>query len=122
MPLVNISLIKGNSRELKEMISLEIHDALVDIFNIDDSDFNHRIYEFDRDNWQLPHDKSDSYVLIEIEIFPGRTKEMKKNLFAEIIKRLSSLKIPVEDVFIVLKEHPLDNWGIRGGIQASELY
>jgi len=34
---------------------------------------------------------------------------------------LGALGIPPGDVFIVLQEPPMENWGIRGGRMASEV-
>jgi phenylpyruvate tautomerase PptA (4-oxalocrotonate tautomerase family) len=58
---------------------------------------------------------------VEILLFPGRSLEAKRNLYQGIVKRFGALGIAPEDVFIVVHEPPLDNWGIRGGQPASEL-
>jgi 4-oxalocrotonate tautomerase family enzyme len=61
-------------------------------------------------------------ILIEITLFSGRTAETKKNLFRSIVDSLhSKLAIDKDAVFIVLNEQPRENWGIRGGIPASEI-
>ncbi len=45
---------------------------------------------------------------------------MKKKVMTEITRLLGErLSIPPEDIFIVINEPPLDNWGTRG-IQASD--
>lgn len=54
-------------------------------------------------------------------MFPGRSVEAKRNLYQAINKNLGDLGIESSDIFIVLKEPPLDNWGIRGGVPASEV-
>jgi 4-oxalocrotonate tautomerase family enzyme len=54
-------------------------------------------------------------MIIELMIFPGRTKEQKKNAIEIITKKLcEKLKIPATDVFIVMNEPPLENWGMGG--------
>jgi len=37
------------------------------------------------------------------------------------LRALGKLGIAPADAFIVLKEVPLENWGIRGGVPASEV-
>ena len=119
MPLVQISIFKGRDASTKSQISYEIHHALVESIKIPDSDFNHRIYEFDRDNWQLPPEKSEQFTLVEIALFPGRSAEAKGTLYANIVTRLGALGIPADDIFILVNEQPLQNWGIRGGTRAD---
>ena len=60
-------------------------------------------------------------MLIEITQFPGRSKEAKRNLYQAIIQGLSRLQIEPTEVFIILQEPPMENWGIRGGIPADEV-
>jgi phenylpyruvate tautomerase PptA (4-oxalocrotonate tautomerase family) len=121
MPLVTISLFKGKTAEHKKRIHDAIHEALVLHFKIKDWDYNQKTREYSQDEWTLPQGRSDRYVLIEICIFPGRGKETKKKLFSEIVNRLESFGIPKEDVFILLIEQPMENWAIRGGLQADEV-
>ena len=47
-------------------------------------------------------------------IFPGRSKKAKKELFEKIADKLSELGILKDDIFIVLNEPPLENWGLSG--------
>ena len=54
-------------------------------------------------------------------MFAGRSLQAKKTLYKSIVANLSNLGIAGADVFIVLHEIPLENWGIRGGTPASEL-
>jgi phenylpyruvate tautomerase PptA (4-oxalocrotonate tautomerase family) len=121
MPLVTISLFKGKTAEFKKKISDEIHEALVQCFKIKDWDHNHKIREYDAADWIVPDGRSGKYALIEICVFPGRTKETKKKLYTEIVNRLEAMGIPKEDVFIMLIEQPMENWAIRGGHPADEV-
>ena len=53
--------------------------------------------------------------MIEITMFPGRTKEQKARVFTEIVGELERrLGIANTDVFIVLHEPPDENWGLSG--------
>jgi phenylpyruvate tautomerase PptA (4-oxalocrotonate tautomerase family) len=121
MPLVTVSLFQGKTPEYKKQIHDAIHESLVEHFKIKDWDYNQKTKEYTPADWTLPQGKSDKYVLIELSVFPGRTKETKKKLFIEIVNRLEAIGIPKEDVFILLTEQPMENWGIRGGLQADEV-
>jgi len=46
---------------------------------------------------------------------------VQKELYQNIVANLGKLRILKSDVFIVLHEIPLENWGIRGGVPASEI-
>jgi phenylpyruvate tautomerase PptA (4-oxalocrotonate tautomerase family) len=69
----------------------------------------------------VPPGKSENYTLIEITLFAGRSLEAKRALYQAIVKNLGALGIAPDDVFIVLNEVALENWGIRGGVPASEV-
>ena len=58
-------------------------------------------------------------MIIELTLFPGRTKDQKAHAIEEITGNLNSaLAIDPADVFIMINEPPLENWGI-GGKQKS---
>ncbi|WP_227505833.1 MULTISPECIES: tautomerase family protein [Acinetobacter] len=69
----------------------------------------------------MPPNKSEKYTLIEICMFHGRSLETKKRLYQTLVKNLTELGIPKDDIFILLQEQASENWGIRGGIPASEV-
>jgi len=121
MPLVKVSLLKGKSKEEKKALSDAIHAALMEAFRIPENDRNQRIFEFEPENFDVPEGKTSNYTLIEITAFPGRSLDAKRKLYQTIIQNLNKLDIQPNDLLIVLKEPPLDNWGVRGGIPASEI-
>jgi len=43
-------------------------------------------------------------------------------LYREIVGRLAAVGIPAGDILIVLREVPLENWGVRGGQPAWSLF
>ena len=121
MPLVNISIREGRSASEKKALLDAVHRALVEAFKIPEGDRNQRLFEFSEENFEISEGKTDRYTLIEITAFPGRSLEAKRKLYQAISKKLEALGIPSNDVFIVLQEPPLENWGIRGGLPASEV-
>jgi phenylpyruvate tautomerase PptA (4-oxalocrotonate tautomerase family) len=121
MPIVTISMLKGKAKEEKKQILAAVHDALVAAFKIPEWDRTQKIIEFDKENFEIPEGKTERYTVIEIAVFPGRSREVKKELYRSIVEKLSKPGIPANDVFILLNEQPLDNWGIRGGKMASDV-
>lgn len=61
------------------------------------------------------------FVLVEITMFPGRSREAKRPLYRAIVQNLSALGIASQDVLIVLQESVMEDWGICGGIPADEV-
>ena len=65
--------------------------------------------------FEVPAEKSDNFMIIELTLFPGRTKEQKKAAIEIITAKLvEALSIAPEDVFIIINEPPLENWGMAG--------
>ena len=121
MPLVKVSLLKGKSKEDKKALLDAIHAALIAAFKIPENDRNQRIFEFESENFEIPEGKTSNYILIEMDVFPGRSMEAKRKLYRTIVQNLHELNIQASDVLIVLNEPPLDNWGVRGGVPASAI-
>jgi phenylpyruvate tautomerase PptA (4-oxalocrotonate tautomerase family) len=121
MPLVTISIYKGKTAEFKKKINDAIHEALVQQFKIKDWDYNQKTREYDAGDWTVPEGRSDKYTLIEMCVFPGRTKETKKKLYTDIVIRLEAIGIPKDEIFILIIEQPMENWAIRGGQPADEV-
>ena len=115
MPLVKINLIKGKTAEYKKTVFDCVHHGLIEALGISDWDRFQRIIEFDPSDFEAPAEKSDNFMIIELTIFPGRTKEQKKAAIEIITSKLvTALSIAPEDVFIIINEPPLENWGMAG--------
>ena len=121
MPLVRIDVRKKWSDSQKKEIIETIHSAMKESLKIPENDRNIRFREYTPDDFQVPPDKTGNYTLVEITIFAGRSLEAKRELYGRIVNGLNKIGIPEGDVFIVLHEVPLENWGIRGGVPASEV-
>lgn len=121
-PLVKIEIRKGKTAEYKKAILDGVHQALIDAFKIPETDRFQRIYELDKTDFECPPDRTDAVTIIQITIFPGRSFEAKKALYQNIVKNLGENPgISGQDIFILLLEPPMENWGIRGGQPANEV-
>lgn len=121
MPFVKIEILKGKSPAYKKAIMDGVHNALVEALKIPEYDRNQRLYELDKENFEISANKTESFTLIELTIFQGRSKEAKKNLYQKIAENLEKNPgIQKSDIMIVIHEPPLENWGLRG-IPANEV-
>ena len=119
MPLVKIELKKG--REKSELIKIKdvVMDAIVEGLKLPSDDRNIRVMEYEEEFFTL---NNPYEILIEITMFSGRTVDTKKKLYKTIVERVESTKLlKKENIFIVLNEQSLENWGIKGGTIATEV-
>ncbi|MCL2320849.1 MAG: tautomerase family protein [Oscillospiraceae bacterium] len=121
MPFVKLEIIKGKSNEYKKELLQAVHEALMLALEIDDEDRFQRLYELDTADFERRKTKTDKFTLIELDLYPGRSKEIKRKIIKEVTRLLGErLEINASDIFIIIHEPSLDNWGSNGE-QASEL-
>jgi phenylpyruvate tautomerase PptA (4-oxalocrotonate tautomerase family) len=118
MPLVQIEVVKGRSASEKKALFDAVHDALVEALKIPDDDRLQKLIEHDSDDFEVP---SPAFMIVKVTMFPGRSVSAKRALYEALVANLGELGISSNDVFIMLEEPPLENWGIRGGTPASEV-
>jgi phenylpyruvate tautomerase PptA (4-oxalocrotonate tautomerase family) len=69
----------------------------------------------------LPAKVAGRYTIVTITIFAGRTTKTKRLLYRRVVERLGGCGVPPGDVLIVLDEVPVENWGVDGGIPATQV-
>ncbi len=117
MPLVRIDMMKGKTSEYKKTVLDCVHIGLMESIGIEDWDRFQRIVEIPKEDFETAPGKTEDFMIIELTLFPGRTKEQKGNAVKNITSQLENkLGIAPTDVFIVINEPPLENWGM-GGVQ-----
>ena len=121
MPMVRLEVRQGRSATQKQALLEAAHAALVEALGIPDHDRMQRIVEHARDDFELPPGSSDDFVLVEVTMFAGRSRQAKRRLYQGLVGNFGKLGVAPTDVFVVLHEPPMDNWGIRGGQMASEV-
>lgn len=53
--------------------------------------------------------------VVEITMFTGRPPEKKKELIREVSKKIAEvLSIPIEEVYVIIREISKDDWGPQG--------
>lgn len=98
-----------------------VHGALVSALHVPSEDPTVTITEIDPESIIPPGGVSDSYTIVQITMFGGRSIATKKALYRGICSALQSIGIPLPDILIVIVESPTDNWGVEGGTPASEV-
>lgn len=117
MPLVKINMLKGKNTAHKKAVLDAVHRGLMSSLGIEDWDRFQRINEYEPVDFETAPGKTENFMIIEISLFPGRTKEQKRRAIENITANLSdALGIEPTDVFIVINEPRLENWGM-GGLQ-----
>lgn len=121
MPVSRIEVKRRRSAEQVQALIEAVRLSQCEALKVPEHDRQIRYIEHQPEHFAAPPGKTDDYTLVEICLFPGRTRAAKKALYRAIVTRFEALGIPRDHVFIVLREEPLDNWGIRGGQIASEV-
>ena len=63
----------------------------------------------------------DRYTLVTVTLFARRTTETKRRLFQALVAALVGVGVPAGDVLVVLEDVPTTDWGVDGGVPASDL-
>ena len=98
-----------------------VHKALSSALKLPDWDRDIVLDCYDDAHRMIPIGRSERFTRIEIILFAGRSLDTKRKLYREIVGNLEAIGVPGEEIKIVLMEVPVENWGIRGGIPASEV-
>jgi phenylpyruvate tautomerase PptA (4-oxalocrotonate tautomerase family) len=121
MPLAKIEVRRSRPpSEVKALVDA-VYQAQREALKVPEGDRQIRYIEHKAEHFAVPPGKTENYTLVEITLFPGRSLDAKRILYRSIVRRFGELGISPTDIFIVLNEPPLDNWGIRGGVPASEV-
>ncbi|TQL59505.1 tautomerase family protein [Oryzihumus leptocrescens] len=122
MPSTLIEVRRPYTPEQEVAIINAVHESLVAAFRIPPEDRYIRVATFEPHRMVngLEDGRADAYTRVTIDCFSGRSIEAKRHLYCEIVERLeAAIGIPRDDVSILLRESPVENWG-AGGRAASD--
>jgi phenylpyruvate tautomerase PptA (4-oxalocrotonate tautomerase family) len=108
------------AHEIQALIDV-VYQAQRKALRVPESDRNIRYIEHKPEMFAVPPGRTENYTFVEILLFPGRSVQAKRLLYQEIVAGFAAVGIDALDIFIAILEMPLENWGIRGGIPASDL-
>jgi phenylpyruvate tautomerase PptA (4-oxalocrotonate tautomerase family) len=121
MPNATIEVLHRYSPAQEQALIEAVHAAMVEALKIPEWDRTVRLVAHEPHRFAVPPGRSDRYTLVDIDLFAGRSLAAKKALYQAIVRNVGPLGIPADHVKVVLRETPAENWGIRGGIPASEV-
>jgi phenylpyruvate tautomerase PptA (4-oxalocrotonate tautomerase family) len=121
MPFARISLHRGKLPAYLRRLSEELHEALVESFEVPATDrfqviHQHEVGEliFDRDYLGGP--RSEDFVLIAITAGRIRDTATKQRFYRRLVERLRVAPgIDPEDVMVVISTTQADEWSFGGG-------
>lgn len=121
MPLVTLTVRKPKPSAFKAAVLDAVHDSLV-ATGVPAADKFQRVIELDADDFRydakypdVKTSRNDDFAVIEILWSVGRSVNVKKKLLADLMQRLSALKMDPENVLVVFKETQWENWSFAGG-------
>lgn len=87
----------------------------MEVFGLPENKRFQRFILLEKEDFLFPKDRSDSYTIVELVVFEGRTLETKKALIRTLIGKITdALGIEHRDLEITIIETPKSNWRIRG--------
>jgi phenylpyruvate tautomerase PptA (4-oxalocrotonate tautomerase family) len=121
MPTASIEVPYHYSRVEEQGLIEAVHSAMVEALKISEWDRTVRLVVHEPHRFAVPPGRSDRYTLVAIDLFAGRSLSAKKALYQAIVRNLGKFSVPADHIEVLLRESQAENWGIRGGIPASEV-
>lgn len=122
MPLVRISLRRGNSASHLAALRQGVYEAMREAFDVPENDrfiliHQHAPEEFDCDPHYLGIERSDELVVIQIACRDSRDAARKQAFYRCLAGRLAAAPgLRTEDVFVNLLETGAADWSFGGGV------
>lgn len=121
MPITRIEGRRTRSAEEVQALIEAVYLAQREALQVPEWDRQVRYIEHKPEYFHVIPGTSEEYLLVELSMLAGRSLEAKRALYRRIVQRLAALGIPANDVTVVVHELPGENFGIRGGLPASEV-
>jgi phenylpyruvate tautomerase PptA (4-oxalocrotonate tautomerase family) len=121
MPNATIEVRRQYTAAEEEAIIAAVHAALMEGLRTPEWDRTIRLVKHEPHRFAVPPGCGDRYTLVDIDLFSGRSIEAKRALYRALVRNLDKLGIPPDHIKVLLRESGAENWGIRGGVPASEV-
>lgn len=119
MPYARIEISCGWSRSRKDDLLAAVDAAFVATLGVPPEDAYLRLFEFAGADARIPKKHGPDFAFIEVQLFPGRSRETKSALYRELVRAFAAAGVPPADLSIALVEIPRGDWGIDGGKAAD---
>lgn len=115
MSQIKIYGLRTTLAPLRARLSDVIHECVMEALSFPRDKRAHRFILLDKEDFYYPEGRTDAYIIIEITMITGRSKEAKKKLVRLLFDRISEKAgIGQNDIEICIYECPAENWGFRG--------
>ena len=121
--LARIEILEGRNADEQGKLIDAVSAALSEALKAPAVDPSVRLLEYPPARFSIPYPDrhSDLFTLVEVTMFAGRSMNTKRRLYQAIVDGLTALDVPRNDILIVLHESPMHNWGVNGGVPATEI-
>lgn len=122
MPFVRIDASQALEDDDLAAISRAVQGSLATAFNVPEDDLFQVIVRHPPGGMVIAREflgvqHTDAPLFIQIDCSPGRTVEMKQQLYAGIVREVSrTTSVPANDVIIHLVETVRENWSFGNGV------
>ncbi|WP_165798761.1 tautomerase family protein [Pseudomonas laurylsulfativorans] len=121
MPIVRVEDPVNRPQGIRREVIETTYRCLKRAFGVSDEELQARYEHYREEDFRAPGDKPE-YLQVSITVFKGRTLATKRKLYMELSNSLAELlAIAPSSVLILLDEHDAENWGMQGGVPASEI-
>lgn len=120
VPATTIEVRRRYSPEQESKIIDAVHAAMMEGLKVPEWDKTVRFISHEPHRFTAGPGKDERFTLISIDLFEGRSLQAKRLLYSAIVRNLAPFDIPPDHVKVLLREIPMENWGIRGA-PASEM-
>ncbi|MFC6695855.1 tautomerase family protein [Nocardioides daphniae] len=123
MPSTVVEIRRPYAPEEEVTIIDAVHASLVEAFRIPEGDKHVRLVVHEPHRCAVPPHLSDPdrFTLVQVDCFAGRSVDAKRQLYAALTAHLGDLGIPADHVTVVVRDLPLESWGIRAGQAACDV-
>lgn len=122
MPAITLTL--GQARPAEQIHELveRLHQEMQPILQIPAHDRFYRVLTLDQNHFFLPPERKQNFLFAEFLLFPGRSAEVKTQVFRAVVRVAEQFGIDAQDTRTIILDVPMENWGLRGGRSGLELY
>jgi phenylpyruvate tautomerase PptA (4-oxalocrotonate tautomerase family) len=122
MPLVRISLLKGRSKDQIRVIADNVHQALIETFDVPTDDRFQFVDQYEPDEFiydpgYMGIQRSKDVVFINITFSNWRDTAAKQRLYKRLAELLSeNAGLRPEDVQVILSPNTREDWSFGNGL------
>jgi phenylpyruvate tautomerase PptA (4-oxalocrotonate tautomerase family) len=121
VPTAAIEIRRPCSRAEEETFISAVQAAMTAALKVPRWTTSIRLFVHEPHRFVGPPGKGEHYTLVTIDCFIGRSVKTKRALYRAMVQNLGLCGIPADHLKVLVREAPRENWGIRGGLPASDV-